>query len=85
MPRLNNIHHLSQDCKIFSTIDLVRDYNSIPVALENIYLRAITTPFGLLEFSIVPFGLLHAAQNFNSMNQVLRVLNLIFVNIDDNE
>ena len=45
---------------------------------------AVITPFGLYEFTRMPFGLRNAAQSFQRfMHQVLRGLHFIYVYLDD--
>ena len=74
-------HNLS---KKISKIDLVRAYYQIPVEPSDIHKTAVTTPFGLFNFTRTPFGLRNSGQKFQRfIDHVTRGLDFVFVYLDD--
>ena len=64
MPRVNDlIDRLGKSCFV-STMDLTRGYWQVPVAR---YKTAFTTPFGLYQFNVMPFGLQGAPATFQRL------------------
>ncbi|BHF83814.1 hypothetical protein SprV_0902696100 [Sparganum proliferum] len=84
VPHLQDFAGALFDKSVFSKIDLVRAFHQIPVAPEDVPKTAVTTPFGLLEFIRMPFGLRNAAQTFQRfIDRVLRGLPFVYAYVDD--
>ena len=84
LPHIQDLNANLVGKTIFSKLDLVRGYNQIPVAEEDVPKTAVITPFGLYEFLKMPFGLKNAAQAFQRlMDSILQNLDCCFVYLDD--
>lgn len=68
---------------VFSTIDLVRAYNHIPVFAEDRTKTAVITLFGLFEFIAMPLGLRNSVQTFQRLDTVLCELDFCYAYLDD--
>lgn len=81
---IQDFAHSLSGCRVFSTIDLVKAFNQIPVFEDDIPKTAITTPFGLFEFPYMTFGLRNASQTFQRfVDEMTRGLDFCFPYIDD--
>lgn len=81
---IQDFAHNLCNCTVFSTLDLTKAYNQIPVNPSDICKTAITTPFGLYEFPYMTFGLRNAGQTFQRfVDEMLRGLDFVYPYIDD--
>jgi hypothetical protein len=71
-------------CRFFSKLDLKQGYHQILMRAKDIKNTAIITPFSLLEYTRMPFGLRNSGQTFQRMmDRVFAGLEGVFCYLDD--
>ena len=89
IPRIDDLLDRLNRARYFSTLDLAAGFWQIRVHPDSREKTAFTTPHGLFEFQVVPFGLCNAPSVFQQlMQRVLSGLNqpqedFVSVYIDD--
>ena len=84
IPLLQDLSVNLHEKAVFSKLDLYKAYCQIPLSSEDIPKSAVTTPFGLFEYTVVTFGLRNASQTFQRyINPALSDLDFVFAYIDD--
>jgi len=84
IPNMMDFVAKASGCTIFSKVDLKKGYHQIPMNPEDIPKTAITTPFGLFEFTRMTFGMRNAGNTFQRlMDRVLSGLAFAFPYLDD--
>ena len=75
MPRIDEVLESVGSAQFISTLDLAKGYWQIPMADQSQEKTAFTTPYGLFEFRVMPFGLHNAPATFQRMKSSVTVAN----------
>ena len=72
LPRIDDALDTIGECCYFSTLDLASGYWQVEVSPEDREKTAFSTPYGLYQFRVMPFGLCNAPATFQRlMEEVL--------------
>ncbi|CAM4385380.1 unnamed protein product [Caretta caretta] len=73
MPRVDELLEQLGNAEFISTLDLTKGYCQIPLTQISREKTAFATPFGIFQFTTMPFGLYGAAATFQRlMDQLLQ-------------
>ena len=84
LPRITDIIDSVSNAKFLSQMDLMKGYYQIQLTERARSISAFTTPFGLFEYHVLPFGMTNAPATFQRvMQEVIRGLPNVYVYLDD--
>jgi len=84
MPNAEDIFSRISGHQYFSRLDLNKGYWQVPMSETSKQMTAFTTPFGLFQFQVMPFGLVNAPAIFcRLMRKLLHGMTNIESFIDD--
>ena len=76
MPRVDDILDDIGQAQYVTTLDLAKGYWQVPVAREDRSKTAFTTPIGLFQFKVMPFGLCGAPATFQKLMDEVDLVSL---------
>ena len=86
LPRIDDLLDKLSGSKIFSCLDLQQAYHQVRLHQDDVPKTAFTTPQGLFEYMVLPFGLSNAPSTFQAViNSILgpELSNCCSVYLDD--
>ncbi|XP_066959143.1 uncharacterized protein [Macrobrachium rosenbergii] len=84
LPLIDQLLDNIGQAKFVSKIDLLKGYYQIPLDENAKLLSAFITPFGLYQYTVLPFGLMNAPATFQRvMDQLLGSIEGVGVYLDD--
>lgn len=86
LPRIDECFDALHGAKFFSTIDLASGYHQVAVHERERHKTAFTTPFGLFEYTRLPFGVCNGPATFQRLMQATMsdlVFQIMLVYLDD--
>nr|KAG5696950.1 hypothetical protein BaRGS_015914 [Batillaria attramentaria] len=86
LPRIQESFDSLVGAQYFSTLDLASGYHQIAMAPDDQHKTAFTTPFGLFEYTRMPFGLTSAPATFQRLMQATMsdfLFQFLLVYLDD--
>ena len=72
LPRIEDIFDTLTGSKFFCTLDLAMGYHQVEAHPKNSEKTAFSTPFGLFQYNVIPFGLVTAPATF------MRLMTIVF-------
>ena len=86
LPRIVESLDAMTGAQYFTTLDLQSAYNQVQMEPDDQHKTAFTTPFGLYEFTRMPYGLCNAAATFQRLMQMTfsaEMFEILLVYLDD--
>lgn len=86
LPRIDESLDALHGAKLFSTCDLASGFHQIAMDPDHQHKTAFATPFGLYEYTRMPFGLCNAPASFQRLMQQIfndAVFQILLVYLDD--
>ena len=84
IPLVDEIIDQVAGAKYLTKIDLLKGYYQVPMHENSREISAFITPFGLYEYTVMPFGLCNAPSTFQRyMNYVIKNMKDVYVYLDD--